>query len=193
MIDFIEGTIEEIRENYIVINTGGVGYGVHITSGTYYRLKNVSGQARVYTYLNVRENAAELFGFFSPGEKEMFKALLSINGIGAKAGINILSGITADKLKAAIASGDSAALTSAPGLGAKKAKRIVVELKDKFAAFAEGGETGDIDTGSEYLQVLTSLGFSFTLARKALGEVMSENEGADREEIIREALKKLGR
>ena len=132
MIDFLEGVIEDIKDRYVLLNVSGVGYGVNISSSTFEALKDKTGIVRIYTYLSVSENNIGLYGFSTPEEKEIFLSLLNVEGIGPKGGINILSGTSVERLRKAIASGDEFFLTSIPGLGPKKAKRIIVELKDRF-------------------------------------------------------------
>jgi len=104
MIAFVEGKIDSVTENYAVIDVNGVGYGIFISASSYYELKDVEAPVRLYTYLNVREDAQELYGFITPQEKETFLMLISVNGIGAKAGMTILGNITIDALKRAIGS-----------------------------------------------------------------------------------------
>jgi holliday junction DNA helicase RuvA len=192
MIDFLEGTVEEIREKYLLINVNGTGYGVTITAAAYEALKDKTGPARVYTYMSVSENGAALYGFSSPEEKEVFMALISVEGIGPKAGTGILSGISPERLRKAIASGDELALTQIPGLGPKKAQRLIMELKDKFKMFASARE--GFEGEDEYLQALLGLGFNYQAAREALHQaIKTAKDKNNKEEILREAIKRLGK
>jgi len=194
MIAFVEGKIDSLTENYAVIDVNGVGYGIFISASSYYELKDVEAPVRLYTYLNVREDAQELYGFITPQEKETFLMLISVNGIGAKAGMTILGSITIDALKRAIGSENIEALTKIPGLGKKKAERIILELKDKYKGMAvKETKAGNIPDEEEYIQVLTALGFNYGQAREALKEALRNIEGtADKEKVIKEALKRLG-
>jgi len=194
MIAFVEGKIDSLTENYAVIDVNGVGYGIFISASSYYELKDVDAPVRLYTYLNVREDAQELYGFITPQEKETFLMLISVNGIGAKAGMTILGNITIDALKRAIGSENIEALTKIPGLGKKKAERIILELKDKYKGMAvKETKAGNIPDEEEYIQVLTALGFNYGQAREALKEALRAIEGtADKEKVIKEALKRLG-
>ncbi|HNZ29234.1 MAG TPA: Holliday junction branch migration protein RuvA [Candidatus Goldiibacteriota bacterium] len=194
MIAFVEGKIDSLTENYAVIDVNGVGYGIFISASSYYELKDVEAPVRLYTYLNVREDAQELYGFITPQEKETFLMLISVNGIGAKAGMTILGNITIDALKRAIGSENIEALTKIPGLGKKKAERIILELKDKYKGMAvKETKAGNIPDEEEYIQVLTALGFNYGQAREALKEALRNIEGtADKEKVIKEALKRLG-
>jgi len=192
MIDFLEGTIEELDVRYLVINVNGVGYGVNITSYASDTLKEKQGLARIYTYLSVRENAMELFGFSSADEREIFRALINVEGIGPRAGVNILSGINPEKLREAIANGDEAVLTRIPGLGPKKAQRIIVELKDKFRIHAGGDVMTDAD--EEFMEALLALGFNYAKAKDAVRQaVKAAGVAAPKETVIKEAIKRLGR
>ncbi|MGD0566077.1 MAG: Holliday junction branch migration protein RuvA [Candidatus Goldiibacteriota bacterium] len=192
MIDFLEGTIEEITEKYLLLNVNGTGYGITITAAAYDRLRRENGIARVYTYMSVSDSGVALYGFSNREEKDVFLALISVEGIGPKAGTNILSSINPDSLRKAIASGNEAALTRVPGLGPKKAQRMIVELKDKFKMFAHGEE--EFTPDEEYLQALLALGFNYQKSREALRQaVIAAGEKAEKEVIIKEALKRLGK
>lgn len=192
MIDFIDGIIEEISENKAVISAGGVGFGVNISLNTFYALKDEKSSVRLYTYMNVRENVIELFGFAAREEKKIFLLLIEVEGIGARAATGILGKVSPEKLKSAIASGNEAALTAIPGLGPKKAQRIIIELKDKFKDFAVTESAPYTEEGVEYEEVLVRLGFQAAKAREVIREVMRDNKGAGQEKIIKEALKRLG-
>jgi Holliday junction DNA helicase RuvA len=193
MIDFLEGTIEEITEKYLLLNVNGTGYGIAITAAAYDHLRKEEGPARVYTYMAVSENGVALYGFSNREEKEIFLALISVEGIGPKAGINILSSINPDSLRKAIATGNEGVLTKVPGLGPKKAQRMILELKDKFKMHAGGGEE-EFTLDEEYLQVLLTLGFNYQKAREALRQaVKAAGENAGKEIIIKEAIKRLGK
>lgn len=192
MIDFIDGTIEEISETKAVISSGGVGFGVNISLNTYYALKEQKTQVRLYTYMNVRENVIELFGFAAREEKKIFLLLIEVEGIGARAATSILGKVTPEKLKSAIAAGNEAALTAIPGLGPKKAQRIIIELKDKLKDVASAEIVPYAEDGEEYAEVLIRLGFQAAKAREVIRDVMRDNKGAGQEKIIKEALKRLG-
>ncbi|MEI7542390.1 MAG: Holliday junction branch migration protein RuvA [bacterium] len=192
MIDFLEGTIEELTDKYLLLNVNGTGYGLAVTAAASDHLRKQNGIARVYTYLSVSDNGVALYGFSSREEKEIFLALISVEGIGPKAGINILSSINPDALRKAIATGNEAVLTRVPGLGPKKAQRMILELKSKFKIYAT--EQDEFTPDEEYLQALLALGFNYQKAREALRQAMiavKENSGT--QDILKEALKRLGR
>lgn len=191
MIDFLEGIIEEIKERYLLLNVSGVGYGINISSSTFETLKDKNGIIRVYTYLNVGENNIGLYGFSTPEEKEIFLSLLNVEGIGPKGGINILSRTSVNRLKKAIATEDEFFLTNIPGIGSKKAKKIIIELKDKFKVLAEEVLT---EQEEDYIQVLLALGFQYNKAREALKQTYKiVKDRKDKEEVIKEALKYLSK
>ncbi len=193
MIDFLEGNIEEITEKYLLLNVNGTGYGIAITAAAYDRLRKENGIARVYTYMSVSDNGVALYGFSNREEKEIFLALISVEGIGPKAGTNILSGVNPEALRKAIATGNEAILTRIPGLGPKKAQRLIVELKDKFKMHAEGNDE-EFTPDEEYLQALLALGFNYQKSREALRQaVKAAGENANKEVIIKEAIKRLGK
>ncbi|MBQ2676514.1 MAG: Holliday junction branch migration protein RuvA [Clostridia bacterium] len=180
-----------------VVECGGVGYKCTVTYNTLRQLPEKGDIAMLYTHLNVREDAVDLFGFATSDEQESFKLLISVNGVGPKAAIAILSEFTPDKLALSIASGDSKAITRANGVGPKLAQRIVLELKDKIAsgigsvdmteaqAVSNAAASGNM---SEAISALVSLGYSQSEASLAVSKVDSS---LSVEEIIKQALKNL--
>jgi len=194
LIDFLEGEIEELRENYAVIDVNGIGFGAFISSHTYNALNGKSQRVRLHTYLNISENNTALFGFATAEEKEMFLILISVNGIGAKSAVTMLGKAPISRLKEAIASEDARALQALPGVGKKLAERMIVELKDKFKGMAVKGAEGIEGEDSEVLQALMALGFNFAKAHEAARDAKRElKDKAKTEDIIKEALKRLGR
>jgi len=192
MIDFLEGVVEDIKENYVIINVNGVGFKVNISFITYNTIKDKQ-TLRIHTYMNVKEDSIELYGFAFLEEKDVFLQLINISGIGPKAAMSILSNTTIDNFKQAISSGDEDALLKIPGLGSKKAKRILVELKDKFKDIV-AIEKGQLSAEDDYVEALTVLGFKYAEAKKAIKEAMKIlNNTSNKEEIIKQALKLLGR
>ena len=131
MIGFVEGIIEYIDVDKIVVNNNGVGYNVFMPASQIDTL-NVDETVRVFTYLNVREDAMQLFGFLTRDDLEVFKLLITVNGIGPKGGLAVLSTITTDDLRVAVISEDAKAISKAPGIGAKTAQKVIIELKDKL-------------------------------------------------------------
>lgn len=192
MIDFLDGIIEDIRENYVLLNINGVGFKVNISFLTYEKLKEKQS-ARVLTFMMVREDSIDLYGFYSQEEKDIFLQLISVSGIGPKAAMSILSNITVEQFKEAISSGDEKFLMRIPRLGSKKAQRILIELKDKFKNILEG-EKGTLSLEDDYIEALTVLGFKYFEAKKAVRDAL-KNLGIStgKEMILKEALKHLSK
>ncbi len=199
MLYFVDGIVAVIEPNLAVIDCGGVGYACATTNHTLSQLKK-GEKARLYTYLNVREDAVDLFGFISQRELSSFRQLLGVSGVGPKAALAILSATTPDSLALAILSGDEKALTAAPGIGKKIAQRIILELKDKMAqvttevGFTAPAVSGQVSVGSkaaEAAAALAVLGYSSQDAAAALKGLDAEN--LPLEELIRQALKRMVR
>ena len=133
MIAFVKGFIEDISEENVVIDTGNIGYNLKISTGTAARLPGIGAEVKLYTYTCVREDSFSLFGFLSRDDLEIFKKLITVNGIGPKGGLAILSVMTADSLRFAIMSGDAVGIAKAPGIGKKTAERVILDLKDKIS------------------------------------------------------------
>lgn len=196
MIYSVKGEIVHTEPSLAVIECGGVGYACRTTFNTLKKI-GTSGEAKLYTYLHVREDAVELFGFADTAELACFKQLISVSGVGPKAGLSILSEISPQKLALCITTGDSKTLTRCPGIGAKTAQRIVLELKDKvakeqhisavdFAAEPMASAMGN--NASEALTALGVLGFATAQAQQALA---GADPNASVEELIKYALKNL--
>jgi Holliday junction DNA helicase RuvA len=196
MIAFLKGTIEDIYSDHIVLEHQGMGWNVFVTSKFIAAQGVIGSQVKVYTYLNVKEDGMTLFGFSGKDELELFKQLIGVNGIGPKGAMNILSLMTVDELRIAILSEDSKAIAKAPGVGAKTASRIILDLKDKIdidTALAspvtnETQEFGDLK--NEAVEALIALGYS---PSQALGSIkkLSLTEQDTVESIIKQALKSL--
>lgn len=199
MIYSLRGTLIANESNYIVVECMGVGYKC-LTS---YNTQNaffgkLNKEVFVYTYMNVRQDAVDLFGFESSNELECFKLLTSVSGVGPKAALSVLSQFNPGKISMIISAGDSKSLTSVPGIGAKTAQRIVLELKDKLtnkiykAATSPAGSSAPVDNKkiTEAMEALGMLGFSGTDVLPILSE-MDENLSAT--EMIQKTLKTLGK
>lgn len=194
MIYSLRGVLIYKEPSIVVIECGGVGYSCKITENTYSKLKNLNDEQFLYTYMSVREDNIELFGFATQDELNCFKLLISVNGVGAKAGISILSTLTPEKVVLAISSGDSKAISKSKGVGAKIAQRIILELKDKIAkedititsdAFIENIPT-NISNFEEALQGLLALGYSQSEVIPYMKKLSKNLSVSD---IIREVLK----
>ena len=198
MIESLKGILNKKDPTQVIIDVGGVRLGVHITLSTYEKLGDVNVEVELLTYLNVREDIMELYGFFDNSERLLFKLLTSVNGIGPKSALNILSGTNPNSFKKNIINGDISSLTSIPGIGAKTAKRIVIELKDKFIDGGESVALGfQLDSDEEgviedVIKVLLSLGYNRNSIDKAISEIATkELLREDLEKIIKMTLKKL--
>ena len=198
MFYYVSGTVAEIGPNLAVIDCGGVGYACATTNYTISRLKK-GERAKLFTYLHVREEIFELFGFSSQQELSSFKMLIGVSGVGPKAALAILSSGTPDQLALSIVTGDEKALTAAPGIGKKIAQRIILELKDKLAkeqtSFSSDGPVpviaaGGANKAGEASAALAVLGYGTPEIAAALKGVDMEQP---LEEIIRQALKKMVR
>lgn len=198
MIYSVNGTVDLIEPNLAVIDCGGVGYACRTTANTLSQLK-IGEKAKLLTYLSVREDAVELFGFYDAAELNCFRMLISVSGVGPKAALSILSGMTPQAFALCVASGDGKALTNAPGIGRKTAERIVLELKDKVskqdvAAGVKGSAVPIVaapsNTYAEAVSALMVLGYSNGEATSALSGL---DPSAPSDELIRAGLKKLAK
>ena len=198
MIETLKGILNKKDLTQVIIDVGGVRLGVHITLSTYEKLGDVNAEVELLTYLNVREDIMELYGFFDNSERLLFKLLTSVNGIGPKSALNILSGTNPNSFKKNIINGDISSLTSIPGIGAKTAKRIEIELKDKFIDGGESVALGfQLDSDEEgviedVIKVLLSLGYNRNSIDKSISEIATKEVlKEDLEKIIKMTLKKL--
>ena len=191
MISHLNGRLVEKTPTHIVVECGGVGYFVRISLNTFSKLSN-DENIRIHTHLQVREDAHNLYGFYSVAEREMFNHLLSVSGIGANTAILMLSAMTSDEIASAIAHGDVATIQSIKGIGAKTAQRVIIDLKDKVIKgdfSTENIFTVNNTNQNDALNALLALGFDKKRAEKAIVKVISEDLTV--EEIIKEALKVL--
>ena len=133
MYAYLKGTIEEITEDNLVLEVNQIGYNIKISSRTANLLEGIGSFAKIYTYTLVREDTFQLYGFLTRDDLDIFKQLITVNGIGPKGGLAILSIMSADELRFAILSGDAKAIAKAPGVGAKTAERVILDLKDKVS------------------------------------------------------------
>lgn len=195
MYYYIKGKLALRGENYIVVDAHGVGYMIYTSLNTIQNVGVQGSEVTVYTYLNVREDAHELYGFATLEEKTLFMQLLSVSGVGAKVALSVLSVLTPAAFAQAVIFDDIKAITKAPGVGPKVAKRIVLELKDKIkkADIEAGGKAESInevgsDSRGEAVSALLVLGYSITDAQSAVAGV---DASLTVEEIIKQALVRL--
>ena len=201
MIGYIKGEIAAIYEDRVIVESGNIGYNIFMPGSVLQMLSGIGEEVKIYTYLNVREDCLQLFGFLNKDDLDFFKLLISVNGIGPKVGLSILSFMTTDDLRFAILSDDSKRIGKAPGVGPKTAQRIIIELKDKVnleEAFEEklnrsdnrGGETPLSTPREEAAMALIALGYSSSESYKAVrsSDIVSDD---DVETIIKKALKSI--
>lgn len=199
MLYSVKGELIHIEPRVAVICCGGVGFRCQITMNTARQLPSVGSEAMLYTMMNVREDAIELFGFATQEELASFKQLTAISGVGPKVGLSILSELSPEKVALAVAAGDYKALTKAAGVGPKLAQRIVLEMKDKVKALTSSAGGFDMPSGgvvsaagnaAQAVDALTVLGFTAGEASAAVGKLDS---ALTVETLVRDALKMLAR
>jgi Holliday junction DNA helicase RuvA len=195
MLDYIKGEIVELTPASVVIETGGLGYIVHISLNTYSALNGLKS-CKLYVYEAIREDAHQLFGFMEKRERELFLHLTSVSGIGANTARMVLSSIATYELEGIIASGNANALKAVKGIGNKTAERIIIDLKDKIKVtgnFAssptQSGVSGE--AAKEAVAALTMLGFNLLASQKVVSKIEKEHPIFTVEEIIKNALKML--
>lgn len=183
MIAYIKGTVEEILEDRVILETGNKGYNIFMPMGAVEHLLHKGQEIKIHTYLNVKEEALQLFGFLTRDDLNTFKLLLGVNGIGPKAALGVLSGLSADELRFAVLADDVKTISRAPGIGKKTAQKLILELKDKFniqealemkaehVQMPGTGETDLTDMKKEAVEALTALGYSGADALRAVKKV----------------------
>lgn len=205
MISYVKGPLMAVEEDMIVVEAGSLGLGIHVPLSVLEALPPLGNQVTVYTHFQVREDAMTLYGFLHRQDREMFRQLIGVNGIGPKAALGILSVLRLDELRLAVISGDAKAISRAPGVGTKTAQRIILDLKDKVSAeeilenmtsgafeapgAAQAG-AGMAATASEAVQALVALGYSSAEAARAVKKT-EVTEDMSAEDILRASLKHL--
>ena len=183
MISYIRGELCDIEEQKAIVDVNGVGYGIYMPQQALSLLPPMGQQVKIHTYLNIREDAMQLFGFLTKEDLNVFRLLIGVNGIGPKAGLNILSCLSPDELRFAVLSGDAKAISATPGIGKKTAEKLILELKDKLNIedmlehAAHGGDSEDLASGTdtasntmqaEAVQALTALGYGSAESLRAV-------------------------
>ena len=201
MYAYIKGELAEKNIDHIVVEAGGIGYLIYVTAQSIDYLPDEGDQIKVYTYLYIREDAMVLYGFLTKDDLEIFKMLITVSGIGPKGGLGILSTLSADDLRFAILSGDSKTISKAPGIGAKTAQRVIIDLKDKMSleeAFekkldnnADGVQkTLNSSIKNDAVMALSALGYSSAESLKAVSKV-DITDDMDVEDVLKLALKNM--
>ncbi|VAX15204.1 Holliday junction ATP-dependent DNA helicase RuvA [hydrothermal vent metagenome] len=197
MIGYLTGKIISKKPTQVLLDVHGVGYVVNITISTFENLPdNNTEQVSLYTYLNVKEDAMTLFGFFTISEKEMFELLISVNGVGPKSAQSILSGIQIEDLRSALKTGDLSRIIAIPGIGRKTGQRLLIELRDKVESL--GDNLPDISDASYSLRTdavnaLITLGYNQKAAEKTIRTFLSSDTNTSIEELVKKAISHLGK
>lgn len=205
MYAYIKGRLEEIADDAVVVEAGGIGYNIKVSTATTELLPSIGNEVKIYTYTLVREDAFSLFGFLQRDDLEIFKKLITVSGIGPKGGLAILSVMSADALRFAVMAGDAKAIAKAPGIGAKTAERVILELRDKISLedtlkglgtpegvsrADNGAQGGENQMRREAIEALVALGYSASDATAAVRKV-ELFEDTTSETILKLALKHM--
>jgi len=202
MIAFLSGKLIEKQANTVIVDVGGVGYEVSIPLTTFYELGEPGSDVQLRIYTSVREDAIQLFGFKTLRERDLYLKLISVQGIGPKSGIAMLSGMSANEIILAIRSNDLARLTSIPGVGRKTAERLVIELRDKVGEMSDSGAVLDAASRSslpsdavfeDALSALINLGYQKNAAEKALNQAAGEGVEISVQKLLRRGLQILAK
>ncbi len=199
MYEYITGALTELTPTFAVVETGGIGYFLHISLNTFSKCEGAES-VKLYLHHVVRDDAQLLYGFYSKGERELFQHLISVSGVGVGTARMVLSTYTPSELRSIITTDNAALLKSVKGLGIKTAQKIILELRDKMMKLsAEEGDGVDVAaiavadsvTQQEAQEALVMLGFSKASCKKAIEEVLKSAPNSSVEELIRQALKRL--
>lgn len=205
MIAYLSGKLLEKQATAVIVDVGGIGYEVTIPLSTFYELGEVGDAVELRIYTLVREDALQLFGFRTLRDRELYMKLISVQGIGAKSGISMLSGMSADEIVTAIRTDNLARLTSIPGVGKKTAERLVIELRDKLNEFtaqstqeriASGGKPEELPADAVFddaLSALVNLGYQRNAAEKALNQAVKDGTEVSVQKLLRKSLQLLAK
>ena len=196
MIGHISGKIISKKPTQSLIDVNGIGYLINTTINTFDKLPEIDESVSLHTYLSVKEDSLTLFGFYTVSEKELFQVLISINGVGPKLAQNILSGITAEEFKLAVAENNVGRLVAIPGVGKKTAERMLIELRDKIDKVSDV-DSGDTSTAitikDDAVAALTALGYNLKTADRIVRDQIGKNPSITLEDLIKESLKNLNK
>lgn len=201
MVSYVRGELVAIEEEKVIIDVNGVGFGIFMPAQSMNYLPSIGEEVRLHTYMNVREDAIQLFGFLTKDDLKVFKLVIGVSGIGPKGGLSILSQLSPDDLRFAVMANDSKAIAKAPGIGKKTAEKLIIELKDKLSIEdvlnkVDDSETFVANTGAsneiqaEAVQALVALGYGNTESMKAVKKVQMD-EHTTVEEVLKLALKNM--
>ena len=195
MYSYIKGELVDVAGDHIVVDNNGIGYQMFISSSTHFHMPAIGEVVKVYTYLNVKEDAMQLFGFLTKEELELFKLLITVNGIGPKNALGILGTLEPADLRFAIMAEDAKAISKAPGVGAKSAQRIIIELRDKIDSVETSALTNSpvasLNTMKrDVIDSLENMGYSSSQVLKAMDELdISDDDNI--EDVLKQVLVKL--
>lgn len=193
MIGYLKGIIIKSKPTQLLLDVNGVGYAVNISINTFDKVSQKKG-VTLFIHTSVKEDSITLYGFYTEYEKEMFELLISVSGIGPKLAVSVLSGIEAGELKEAIGIGDVSRIVAIPGIGRKTAERLILELKGKVSTISEITEVpGDKGIKNEAISALTTLGYNFATAEKAVREILSSLPDVTLEELIKKSLSRINK
>lgn len=198
MIHFVRGKLEETGTDYVVLDNHGIGYLIYTPVSVLDELPEIGDTVRMYTYMYVREDQMTLYGFLTRDDLQIFKMLIGVSGIGPKGALGVLSTISPNQFRIAVMSGDSKAISKAPGIGPKTAQKLIIELKDKMKLEdvfeeeekASGSVSLDQNAQKEAMMALVSLGYSETEAFKALKKIDAAPD-MNSEDLLKLALKQM--
>ena len=193
MIDYIKGEIARVTPTYLIMETGGIGYQINISLTTFSRLENMK-EFKVLIHEVIREDSHQLFGFAEEGERDIFRFLISVSGVGANTARMMLSSLSPGEIEKAILGSDVNLLKSVKGIGLKTAQRIIVDLKDKLGKHTETGEIfafADNTRRDEALSALVMLGFAKSTVSKVLDKIVRDEKNLTVEDMIKRALKNM--
>ncbi|MBM2825365.1 MAG: Holliday junction helicase subunit RuvA [Dehalococcoidales bacterium] len=193
MIARLHGRLESLGSDWAVINVGGIGFQVHMSTSTLSILGNVGIEVHLYTHLHLREDNVTLYGFLAAEEQQLFEMLLTVSGVGPKIALAMLSTMSVEQASTAIATGNVELLTVVPGIGKKTAQRLILELKDKISAGLVATPAGQlVQENTDVLSALTTLGYSVAEATQAITSLPLASD-LSLEEKIKRALQYFGR
>lgn len=198
MISYIRGELVAVEEEKVIVDVNGVGFGIFMPGQSMSQLPAIGEEVKLHTYMNVREDAMQLFGFLTRDDLNVFKLVIGVSGIGPKGGLNILSQLSPDELRFAVMSHDVKAISAAPGIGKKTAEKLIIELKDKLSIEEVLERTEDTSSAmhtntsnviqAEAVQALVALGYGNSEALKAVKKVEVDDDTTV-EDVLKLALK----
>ena len=201
MISYIRGELTEIAEDHVVVDVGGVGYGIFMAGSDMAQLPKTGQEVKIHTYLHVKEDLMQLFGFLTRDGLEVFRLIIGVSGIGPKGGLSILTQMTPNELRFAVMAGDAKAIAKAQGIGKKTAEKLILELKNKLKLSEPAGPERDVPSISggaegagriqnEAVEALMALGYGSTEAYQAVNNV-EMTEDSTVEDVLKQALRQM--